>query len=359
MENVLKAITRQANLERILFTPAMKKLYFDMAVGSGGLTQFKHTDSTTGGLKFVADKADDNKHTLLFCGAHELIQGYDQLFDIAQRMLPVIVLAVREETPEEWDQNWSYMQLGEIGWLVFFTHTTQEIYDHLVLAYSLFELHKIKIPVMILQSTTTPSYPGSFQPKENINLGHTLAGLQTSRVGRDKFDDLASAFKAAQEKNIKQTLRAMFDKVVENIREEYDKLNYAIPEEGLPFKTHCKEGNRAIVSILPPSDGVEIKDCTFLRPYCFRPSVQRGMHPLLADKERIAMVEPLPSPGIVTPTFFAEMSHLNRSDLADKMMPFVVPPPSGILSQQQVDDIMKIMDDSIENPGLVTQIHKI
>ncbi|RJP31747.1 MAG: hypothetical protein C4527_07140, partial [Candidatus Omnitrophota bacterium] len=184
MENVLKTITRQANLDRILFTPALKKLYFNMAVASGGLTQFKHTENSRNGLKFAADKADDNKHTLLFCAAHELIEGYAQIFEIAQKMLPVIVMAVREETPQEVDQNWSYMQLGEIGWLVFYTHTLQEIYDHLVLAYILFEVRKIPVPIMLLQSTTNIAASDSFTPIENLNLGHTLAGLQSSRAGK-------------------------------------------------------------------------------------------------------------------------------------------------------------------------------
>jgi hypothetical protein len=358
MENVLKTITRQANLDRILFTPALKKLYFNMAVASGGLTQFKHTENSRNGLKFAADKADDNKHTLLFCAAHELIEGYAQIFEIAQKMLPVIVMAVREETPQEVDQNWSYMQLGEIGWLVFYTHTLQEIYDHLVLAYILFEVRKIPVPIMLLQSTTNIAASDSFTPIENLNLGHTLAGLQSSRAGKEKFD-FASAIKAAAEKKEKPTLRAMFEKVHPALREEYANLGYTVPEEGLPFKIDADNGDLAIVSVIPPDASLEMKECAYVRPYCYRPCDLKGILSTIADKKRIAVVEPMPAPGITIPTFYAETCQINNYEMAQKTIPVVVPPGAGVLTQQQYDGIIRIMNESLTQPDAVNEIHRI
>lgn len=66
MHQVLTAIAKQANLERVLFTPSLKKLYFDMAVGSGGATQFKHAESIRAALNYSAEKSADKKRALVF-----------------------------------------------------------------------------------------------------------------------------------------------------------------------------------------------------------------------------------------------------------------------------------------------------
>ena len=201
MESILKSIAKSANLDRVLFTPALKKIYFDMAVASGGATQFKHAENIRKGLSFAADKADDKKSVLLFCSAHELMNSYDQMVQIAHDMLPVVVLALRSGAPEHGEDFWSFLHLRDTGWIQFLTHTRQETYDHLALAYHMNTTRKTRVPILILHSCLKHSSLGEFTTREELDMGNPMTGLQTSRADKKmSFEEALAKMKHKEEK---------------------------------------------------------------------------------------------------------------------------------------------------------------
>ncbi len=357
MENVLKFITKQAYLDRVLFSPGMKKIYFDMAVASGGVMQFKHTDSVRHGLSFVADKADDKKRALLFCSIYELYEGYDLMINMAREMLPAVVLATREGTPEDIGQNWTSTQLGNIGWIQFYTHTLQELYDHLALAYLMYEQHKVRLPVLILQSCLVSGEQYKYTPREDLYLGNPLMGLQTSRVDRKK--DFSDAFASLGKKKEVQTLRGNFEDIILTIKEMYGILEYPAAENGLPHSIQKTDSDFAIVSLFPTEENADLKNLTFVRPYCYRPSSLASIKEILANKSKIAVVEPLPSPGVVIPPLYSEISLALNSEFAGKTIPVCLPPGTGTLKQPAIDEIKGIFESSSEKTEEAETIHKI
>lgn len=345
MENVLIAIAKQANLDRILFTPGLKKMYFEMALASGGATQFKHADTIRNGLTFIADKADDNKRVLLFCSAHELIHGYDLLLKIAADLLPVVVLAVREGSGNE---NWSFTQLGGNGWMQFHTHTRQEAYDHLALAYAMFEEKQIRIPVLILHSSLKHTALGSFAVKEDLDLGNPLTGLQTSRVERKM--DFEAALAAMKKKKEKPTLTGMYHELLPVLRRMYELVGYALPASGLPFRGRVTEGDTAVISLLPSAEEKE-ESGSPLRLLCYRPFSVEALMPWIETKKLIVIVEPNPTPGVTIPPFYAEIRGSLGSEFSGKVISICAPPGVGVLNERERNVIDGIVEEYLRNAG--------
>lgn len=302
MESVLKSIAKSANLDRVLFSPALKKIYFDMAVASGGATQFKHAESGRKGLSFAADKADDKKSVLLFCAAHELMHCYDQMIEIAAQMLPVVVLALRSGLPEKGDEVWSYLHLRETGWIQFLTHTLQETYDHLALAYHMNETRKTRLPLLILHSSMKHKSLGEVTFRDDLDMGNPMTGLQTSRMEKKtSFEEVMAKMKHKEEK---PSLRKSYESIVPVLREMYQTLGYALPGKGLPYAGEAPNGDFVILSLIPPNSPDDAD--RICRPLVYRPFANDSLIDALKSKKRIAVVEPQPAPGSVS-TFHAEI----------------------------------------------------
>ncbi|MEW6238990.1 MAG: hypothetical protein AB1656_26715 [Candidatus Omnitrophota bacterium] len=353
MENLLKFIAKQANLDRVLFTPALKKIYFDMAVASGGATQFKHADSARKGLSFIADKAGDNKHALLFCACYELIQTYDLLLQLAQQKVPAVVLALRSGVPDETAENWNYLQFNGAGWLHFHTHTLQEAYDHLALAYYLYEEKKLTLPALVLHSRLQHDSLGDFTPREELNLGNPLTGLQSARASKKmSFEDAVASMKKKKEKT---TLADLYQDLPQMLREGYEALGYALPAQGLPFRGQGKE-EAAVISLVPENEEGEEG---FYRLLCYRPFAAESLLGELAAKKIVAAVEPKPSPGTTVPPFFAEISGALSSRFSRKIISVTVPSGMAVLAKNAVGEIKKIVQQALENPEQALVFHEL
>lgn len=336
MESVLKSIAKSANLDRVLFTPALKKIYFDMAVASGGATQFKHAESARKGLSFAADKADDKKSVLLFCTAHELMSCYDLLVETAAQMLPVVVLGLRSGLPEKGEEIWSYLHLRETGWIQFLTHTLQETYDHLALAYHMNITKKTRLPILILQSSLKHKSLGEVAPREDLDMGNPLTGLQTSRA--DKKMSFEEAMAKMKHKEEKPSLRKSYESIVPTLREMYGVLGYTTPEQGLPYAGEIPAGNAAILSLIPPTSPDDAD--RVIRPLCYRPFANQGLIDALKSKKKIAVVEPAPAPGSI-PTFHAEISAQLGADFTGSIQSIAFPTTVTSLDSDDLAEIEK------------------
>ncbi|MGC9326006.1 MAG: hypothetical protein ACP5I1_00080 [Candidatus Hinthialibacter sp.] len=338
MESVLKSIATSAYLDRVLFSPALKKLYFDMAVASGGVTQFKHVDGSRKGLSFAADKADDKKSILLFCAAHELMYGYDLLIQIAAQMLPVVVLALRSGTPDYGADIWTPLHLRDVGWLQFYTHTLQEAYDHLALAYHMNAAEGIRMPVVVLHSSLSHGCLGRFTPREDLDMGNPLTGLATTRFGKKM--SLEEAIAKMKRKSEKATLRKTYENIASHLRDLYATLGYETPEKGLPTAGRIPDGDKAIISLIPahsPEDADRI-----CRPLCYRPFAQDSLIDKLKNKKVVAVVEPRPAPGS-TPVFRAEIGALLGEDFQGRILSHVFPPTVITLRGSDLDAVEEAM----------------
>ena len=346
MEHVLKAIANQANLDRVLFTPSMKKVYFEMALGAGGMTQFKHTENVRSGLSFIADKADDKKHAVLFCQSNELVYGYDILVEMAAKMLPAVVLGIQEGAVEE-APFWTSQELDGTGWIQFHTHTLQEAYDHLSIAFLLFEKHKVKLPVMILHSALKHESAGEFTAREDLDLGNPLMGLATTRVR--KTVDFESALAAAKEEKEKPTIQTYYNGLLDTIRELYATLGYVNPPEGLPYRGDLSQGESAVLSLIPP----ESEDPSLIPSaslFCHRPFSIDALRPALTEKKAVAVVEAKPAPGVVIPPLFAEAQASLASALRGTILSITVPPGTGVLDHERMSQIAQIVNAAASDP---------
>jgi hypothetical protein len=338
VESVLKSITKSANLDRVLFSPALKKIYFDMAVASGGATQFKHAENARKGLSFAADKADDKKSVLLFCAAHELMNCYDLLIEIAAQMSPVVVLALRSGLPEKGEEIWSYMHLRETGWIQFLTHTLQETYDHLALAYHMNIVKKTRLPILILQSSLKHHSLGEVVPREDLDMGNPLTGLQSSRA--DKKMSFEEAMAKMKHKEEKPSLRKSYESIVPTLREMYTVLGYSLPEQGLPYAGEIPASDAAILSLIPPASPDDAH--RVIRPFCYRPFANQSLIVALKDKKKIAVVEPQPAPGSL-PTFHAEICAQFGSDFKGVVQSVTFPTTVTSLDSDDFAEIEKRM----------------
>ena len=345
MEHVLKTIAKQANLDRILFTPALKKLYFTMAMASGGATQFKHAETLRKGLLYAADKATDKKHTLLFCSVHEIPEAYDLLLQFADQLTPVIILALRDGTEESGYAFWSHSQLAGTGWIQFHTHTRQELYNHLALGYYLFEEKKVHVPVLVIHSSASHECLGDYIPKEDINLGNPLLGLQSSRA--TKKLDFDAALAAVKHKKEKPSLRKIYENLVSVLREGYTELGYQLPENGLPFAGMDSGSDWAVITAVPPYK----EENRFYRLLCYRPFSIESLLPRIKDKTRIIVVEPRPAPGVEIPPFFGEIRGYLPFD-SGLCFPVCTARDHGVLSPDQSNEILSLAaKKEIPSPG--------
>ncbi len=338
MENVLKTIAKQANLDRVLFTPALKKLYFDMAVGSGGALQFKHADSLRNGLKYASEQIVQNKKSLLFCATHELLSGYEMLIETAVEMKAVVILAVRSGLPESLRDHGSFLQFGDIGWLQFFTHTLQETYDHLALAYHLHAEKKLNLPVLIFHSSLSHQSLGTWVEKENINLGSPIAGW--GKAPAKKMDFEQALAKLAQKKE-KPTLSRIYADAREILREVYPVFGYDTAE-GFPYSGDLADGKTAIVSVIPADQEEGVMG--FCRPLCYRPFCPDGLTKKLAEKEVIAVVEPHPAPGVTVAPFFAQVAASLPRGYQGRIFSMTIPTDEVVLSGKRIQEIRKILE---------------
>lgn len=340
METVLKEIAKQANLDRVLFTPSMKKIYFDMAVAAGGAMMFKHADSVRNGLAYAVDKADDKKHALLFCAAHELVHAYDLLGQISHKLVPVVVLALRDGLPEEQRDHGSFLRTRDCGWIQFLTHTNQEVYDHLALAYHAIAEKELKVPMLILHSTLTAGQKKEIVFRTDLNLGNPLTGLQSARAG--KKVDFAAALAAVQSKGKKEkpTLSSHYAHLLPLLRELYHTLEYDVPEEGFPFHGGFGEGDTAIVSVIPPEEYED--DPNVCRPYCLRPGNYEAIAAGVQKKKKVVIVEPTPAVGTVIPPFYGEMLGALGQNFKGQVISVTVPETEAVLSRKKVEEIRNL-----------------
>ncbi|MDX9755416.1 MAG: hypothetical protein RBU29_15740 [bacterium] len=335
VDRIIKTIAKQANLDRVLFTPALKSLYFSMAMASGGATQFKHAETMRKGLHFAADKVDDKKHVLLFCSVTELIPVYDLLLPYAEQMLPLVVLALRSGTEVSGSSHWSVHELAGTGWLVFHTHTQQELYNHLAMAYYLFEEKQFRLPVLVMHSAPDHPVQGDFIPREDLNLGNPLTGLTTSR--KEKKLDFDAALKAIKQKKEKPSLRGTYCQLVPLLRECYETLGYALPEAGLPYAGATLDADHAIVTSVPPASA----NATCLRLLCYRPLILDALLPVLQGTQRVAVVEPQPSPGVTIPPFYGEIAGALPRDWRGELLSVCTPSLCGTLHDSQLNPVIE------------------
>ncbi|MBD3268165.1 hypothetical protein GF373_15990 [bacterium] len=340
METVLKTIAKQANLDRILFTPALKNLYFKLAVGSGGATQFKHADGVRKGLNYAAENAADQKQVLLFCAVHELAHAYDLLLRYANEMTPVMVLAVRadESGSRPW-KHWSLLDMGGTGWMQFHTHTLQELYDHLAIAYNLYAEKEIKIPALVIHTAYDHASAGDYNPKEELNLGSPAADW---KGGGKKKMDFDAALKAMKEKKEKPTLQKLYRTLTDPLRDIYQSLGYTLPETGLPWAGKASADDTAAITCIPAEQETD----GLYRLLCYRPMAPSALLQILSTKKQVFVIEPQPTPGVGVPPFFgAWKSRLPAG--ADTMVHSVcVEQDTGMLSAGRVEQIDRFRGDA-------------
>lgn len=342
MENILKSIAKQANLDRVLFTPALKKIYFDMAVASGGATQFKHADSIRNGLSYIEKKAEESKHALLFCAAHELIHGLDILHKMATQLTPAVVLAMRSGVPDDLAETWNIHQVSGTGCLQFHTHTRQEAYDHLALAYYLFAEKKLKLPVLILHSRLQHDSMGDYTPHKDLNLGNPMTGFGGSRTGKKtSFEDALASMKKKKEK---VTLTSLYSTIIPILQETYTTLGYNVPSSGLPYKGNLKEGDTAILSHIPAHN--ETHDNIISRLLCYRPFNLEALIPQLQKKKSITVVESQPSPGVTLPPFYGEVCAALSNSFKGNIRSITLPANVTTLTSSVINKIKKIQSDT-------------
>lgn len=340
METVLQTIAKQANLDRILFTPALKKIYFDMAVGSGGATQFKHADTIRNGLTYAAAKASDKKRVLLFCAVHELVHSYDMMLKIAHELAPVVMLAVNEPAPDSMRDSGSFPAYGNTGWLQFHTHTLQELYDHLALAYHLIHDQKEHPPFLIFHSAVDHEDKGEFTLREDIDMGNPLTGLQTSK--KTDEDPFAAALAAVENKTKeKLTLRNLLKKAAVGIRETYSEFGYSLPDEGFPILGEISKRPWAVITCLPPAGSPD----DYVRLLCRRPFAPEGLTNFLQKKKTIAVVEPQAAPGCSTPPYFAELTASLAPILKARFISIQTASHCAILSDSEQNKICGIIEE--------------
>ncbi|MFH1738669.1 MAG: hypothetical protein ABIH23_06650 [bacterium] len=348
MQDLLVAIAKQAGLDRVLFTPAVKQLYFEMAVASGGVTQFKHAETTRKGLSYAADKADDKKRALLFCGYQELCSAYDQFIQIANDLLPLVILVIRDEIRGESQPNVSPLFLRDTGWIQFWTHTYQEAYDHLALGYLLHEEKKIRLPVMVVQSEMSGGGSREFSVNEELNLGNPMKGLESSRAGKTKMT-FEEAFARMEKKKEPPTLPRSYEQLIPALPELYKQCGYEASESSFPVVGKIGKAKVGILSLLPGPADIErdgYKDggtkCAFLRPLCYRPLVLNDVIKELAKLDALAVVEPATTPGIPKPPFCGEVAALLPSSASTRLRSVTIPTAKAVLDEK---DIARISDE--------------
>lgn len=341
MESVLKTIATQANLDRVLFTPGLKKLYFDMAVASGGATQFKHAESAKSGLSYICGKAGDKKRALLFCRAHELVQAFGDMLHAAAGLVPVAVLAVEQSS------KGAETLFRDTGWMQFHTHTLQELYDHIGMAYHLFEAEKTRVPALILHSAEKHGSLGEWQAREDIAMGSPVAALGSGRPG--KTIDFEAALAAVGKKKDVPTLEGSYEKLPGALREAYALFGAEPPEGGMPFARTGGDGPCAVVSLVPPDNAERAakKDFVFLRPLVHRPFEPGAMLESAADKAVIAVVEPRGVPGAGAPPFYAEILASLPAGFAGTVLSVTVPGGCGVLGDQHLSQIEALVKTAL------------
>jgi len=347
MQDLLTAIAKQAGLDRVLFTPAVKQLYFEMAVASGGVTQFKHADSTRNGLSYAADKADDKKRALLFCAYQELFTAYDQFIQMSRDMVPVVILVLRDELGRQSLPNVSPLFLRDTAWIQFWTHTYQEAYDHLCLGYLLHEERKIRLPVMVMQSCMDGGGERTFRVREELNLGSPLKGLESARAGQLKMT-FEEAFARMERKKEPPSLPGSYRQLIAALPDLYKQCGYEAKEDSLPVAGKVNKANRAIVSLLPAPADIERDGydssggrCAFVRPLCYRPLAIRDIINQVAELEALAVVEPEVSPGVLQPPFLGEIAAMIPAGSKVHLRAFTIPTEKTVLTE---DDIARIAD---------------
>ena len=345
MQNVLTAIAKQAGLDRVLFTPAVKQLYFEMAVASGGVTQFKHADTTRNGLSYAADKADDKKRALLLCSYQELFVAYDHFIRIANDLLPVVILVIREEIRGQSKPNLSPLFLRDTGWVQFWSHTYQEAYDHIALGYLLHE-EKIRLPVMVMQSAVDGGGRREFRTRDELNLGSPLKGLETSRV--EKKMTFEEAFARMKQKKEPPSLPGSYQQLASALPELYAQLEYKATADSLPVIGRFQDAEAGILSLLPAPaeierDGYEGDGtkCAFVRPLCYRPLSLAETVERLARLDAAAIVEPVTTPGVPQPPFFGEIVAMMPSSSSTRLLSVTIPTAKATLDKADVIDIVR------------------
>ncbi len=347
MQDVLSTIAKQANLDRVLFTPAVKQLYFDMAVAGGGGMQFKHADTTRNGIAYATDKADDKKRALLFCSFQELFTAYDHFIRIANDLVPVVILALREEVRAKSKPNLSPLFLRDSGWIQFWTHTYQEAYDHLAIAYALNQEKQIRVPVMIMQSAMDGGDQTEYTAGEDLDLGSPLKGLESSRAGKPKmsFED---AFEKMKRKKEPPSLPNSYRQLASALPDLYSRLGYEATADSLPLVGKLDDADVAILSLLPAPADIEANGytgdgvkCAFLRPLCYRPLAFAETARKLGQMKALAVVEPAVTPGVWTPPFFSEVAALLCSISSTRLFSVTIPTEQTVLKEAEIVDIVQ------------------
>ncbi len=355
MQSVLKAIAKQANLERILFSPGLKKLYFDLAVGAGGAAQFKHADSVRNGLASIIKDLDRERNSLLFAYTHELISAYDSMIRAASELQPVCVLAARGGKQHA-EQYWSELELRNSGWILFYTHTLQELYDHLAIAYHIFAEKKFSLPVLIVHSALQHKSTGEWQGKEGINLGAPGETFGLKKGGTKSFAD---AFAALEKKKKPPTLQGEMHKVIPALREVYQEIGYTVPETGLPYAGNFSTNDLAVITQIPADDesDLDIGSFDLIRPLCIRPAAHDDLIQELAKKKTVAVIETAPPPGSIPP-YYSEWCGLLRQQ-GVSIESVTVPPSLSLLSPKHLQSLNTILDKVVLNGGQSLPFHKL
>lgn len=340
MQSVLNTIAKQANLERILFSPGLKKMYFELAVSAGGAATFKHADSIRNGLTTAIKDLDREKKSLLFCHTHELIPAYDMMIHAAVDMHPVAVLAVRGgKSPA--GVYWSDLELLRNGWVVFHTHTLQELYDHLAISYHIYAEKKFSLPVLVIHSSLQHKSMGDWNEKEGINLGAPTGDFSAKKTGPKSFAD---AFAAMEKKKSPPSLQGEIDKVVPALRDVYQEFGYSLPESGLPYQGSFSANDMAVISQFPADDEAWLDDADFdfIRPLCLRPSATDSLTTQLQQKKSIIIVETEPTPGSTTPPYFADWCAALQSSFNGEIQSATFPVGTTVLKSSELKSITKI-----------------
>lgn len=339
MQTVLNTIAKQANLERILFSPGLKKMYFELAVGAGGAATFKHADSIRNGLTTVIKDLDREKKSLLFCHTHELIPAYDMMLHAAVDMNPIAILSVRGGSPPA-GMFWSDLDLLHTGWVIFHTHTLQELYDHTAIAYHVYAEKKFSLPILIVHSALQRQSSGGWSAKEGINLGAPTGDFAAKKTGPKSF---AEAFAAMEKKKAPPSLHSEMYKVVPALRETYQEFGYTLPEFGLPYKGSFSENGCAMISQFPADDesALDKADFDFIRPLCIRPFAHDSLIQQLKQKKSIIMIEQQPMPGTLAPPYYAEWKSVLLPEYTGEIRSHTVSAGTTLLSHSDLESIPK------------------
>ena len=192
-------------------------------------------------------------------------------------------------------------------------------------------------------------------PREELEMGNPLVGLESSRVRRKLGFEEALAL--AREEKARPTLRSIHATLVENLREIYSNLGYVLPEEGLPYRGEFAKGDIAVLSMVP-ADVEDERSDHITRLLCYRPIAMGSLMKQMAEKKIVVVIEPRPTPGSL-PAFFTEIRTTMPPEFKGQVISITCPANMTILYSKHLDHIDEIVAKIKKSPKKALPVYDL